>query len=72
MQPQHLGLELRQRQRGRISEEEKGNLQALDELLPMPSLMLEGFGAENQTLLTSPVPGCAEAGSGVSSPHRTI
>lgn len=51
---------------------EKGNLQTLDELLPMPSLMLEGFGAESQTLLASPVPGCAEAGPGVSSAHRTI
>lgn len=39
----------------------KGILQALAELLPVPSLMLEGFGAENQTLLASPVPGCAEA-----------
>lgn len=42
----------------------KGVSQALAELLPMPSLMLEGFGAENQTLLASPVPGCAEAGPG--------
>lgn len=50
----------------------KGILQALAEL-PMPSLTLEGFGAENQTWLASPVPGCAEAlAPGVSPPHRTM
>lgn len=42
----------------------KGIFQAMAELLPMPSLMLEGFGAENQTLLASLVPASAEAGTG--------
>lgn len=65
MQPQHLGLVLTKAEGGKGSlGHRKGLLQALAELLPMPSLMLEGFRAENQTLLASLVPACAEAGPG--------
>lgn len=51
----------------------KGILQALAELLPMPSLILEEFGADNQTLLAS---WCLAVlrlalGLGVSPPHMT-
>lgn len=42
----------------------KGIIQAMAELLPVPSLVAEGFGAENQTLLSSLVSACAEAGPG--------
>lgn len=70
MQPQHLGLALGQRQgAGKDLWGAGRDLTALAELLPVPSLMLEGFGAENQTVLA--VLRLA-LGLGVSPPQVTI